>query len=561
MTLQSTKKPEADDGWARSRRFLRQVRQLMTGHGTTEARLDRVVAVIADYLAAEVCSIYVLRDQRDLELFATLGLNRDAVHLTRLRHGEGLVGLIAEQARPVALADAQSHPNFALRPETGEEVYQSFMGVPVLRAGRVLGVVVVQNVTRRRYAEAEIEACETVAMVLAEVLATAVEERPPAAAPIVAGPAMIAGLSLSRGVATGRARRVQREIVIERTLAEQLEPELARLDQAFAALSTGLEAHLQGSALPALGEHSEVLEAFKMFAEDHGWRERIADAVRGGLSAEAAVQLVQNEIRGRLSKAQDPYLRERLVDLDDLGDRLLRHLIGPAGNGALVLQEPAVLIARNLGPAALLDLDPDYLEGVVLTEGSPTSHLAIVARALGVPVVGRCREALEAVAEGDLLIVDGDGGQIVVRPEPRALQAYESSIGRSRPADDFAATAALEPLSRDGRHISIELNAGFPFEVPRLDDCGAEGIGLSFAPNLPSWGATAIPTWRPRPSFMPRSWPGPAAARWSSAPSTSAATRRCLISRLRAMPIRRWVGAASASVSTAPTSSRTSLAP
>ncbi len=495
MTLQSTKKPEADDGWARSRRFLRQVRQLMTGHGTTEGRLDRVVAVIADYLAAEVCSIYVLRDQRDFELFATLGLNRDAVHLTRLRHGEGLVGLIAEQARPVALADAQSHPNFALRPETGEEVYQSFMGVPVLSAGRVLGVVVVQNVTRRRYAEAEIEACETVAMVLAEVLATAVEERPPAAAPIVAGPAMIAGLSLSRGVATGRARRVQREIVIERTLAEQLEPELARLDQAFAALSTGLEAHLQGSALPALGEHREVLEAFKMFAEDHGWRERIADAVRGGLSAEAAVQLVQNEIRGRLSKAQDPYLRERLVDLDDLGDRLLGHLIGPLGNGApgaLVLEEPAVLIARNLGPAALLDLDPAFLEGVVLTEGSPTSHLAIVARALGVPVVGRCREALEAVAEGDLLIVDGDGGQIVVRPEPRALQAYESSIGRSRPADDFAATAALEPLSRDGRHISIELNAGFPFEVPRLDDCGAEGIGL-FRTELAFMGRHSYP--------------------------------------------------------------------
>ncbi len=492
MTLQSVNKPKADDGWARSRRFLRQVRELMTGHGTTEARLDRVVTVIADYMAAEVCSIYVVRDQRDLELFATKGLNRDAVHLTRLRQGEGLVGLIAEQARPVALADAQSHPNFVLRPETGEEVYHSFMGVPVLRAGRVLGVVVVQNLTRRRYAEAEVEACETVAMVLAEVLAATDEERAPAAPAPAAGPALIAGISLSRGVATGRARRLHREIVVEHTLADQPEPELVRLDDAFAALSTGLEAHLEGSALPAMGEHREVLEAFKMFAEDHGWRERIADAVRGGLSAEAAVQLVQNEIRGRLSKAQDPYLRERLVDLDDLGDRLLRHLMGPAGNGDLVLQEPAVLIARNLGPAALLDIDPGHLKGVVLTEGSPTSHLAIVARALGVPVVGRCREALDAVVEGDLLIVDGDGGQVVVRPEPRALQAYESSIGRSSPADDFAATCKLESRSRDGRHISIELNAGFPFEVPRLDDCGAEGIGL-FRTELAFMGRHSYP--------------------------------------------------------------------
>src|SRR3546814_196532 len=144
----------------------------MAGKGSAQERLNRVVTLIAADMVAEVCSCYIMRAGEVLELFATEGLKKEAVHKTRLRVGEGLVGDIASHARPLALADAQHQPQFAYRPETGEEVYQSLMGVPILRAGRVIGVLVIQNRTRRQYSEEEIETLETVAMVLAELVAS-----------------------------------------------------------------------------------------------------------------------------------------------------------------------------------------------------------------------------------------------------------------------------------------------------------------------------------------------------------------------------------------------------
>ena len=156
--------------WVGSRRLLRQLRDIMAGPGTAQERLDLIATLIARELVAEVCSIYVRRAGDVLELFATEGLRTDAVHATRLMVGEGLVGFVAAQAMPVALADAQAHPLFAYRPETGEERYSSLMGVPIVRGGRVLGVLVIQNQTQRNYGEEEIEILETTAMVLAEMV-------------------------------------------------------------------------------------------------------------------------------------------------------------------------------------------------------------------------------------------------------------------------------------------------------------------------------------------------------------------------------------------------------
>jgi phosphotransferase system, enzyme I, PtsP len=155
-----------------SRLVLRRLRDAMAGQGSAQERLSTIVRIIAADMVAEVCSCYIMRAGEVLELFATEGLRPEAVHRTRLRVGEGLVGVIAASARPLALADAQSHPDYAYRPETGEEIYHSLMGVPILRSGRVLGVLVVQNRTRRHYDEDEIEALQTIAMVLAELAAS-----------------------------------------------------------------------------------------------------------------------------------------------------------------------------------------------------------------------------------------------------------------------------------------------------------------------------------------------------------------------------------------------------
>ncbi|MFN6941399.1 MAG: GAF domain-containing protein, partial [Parvibaculum sp.] len=153
--------------------LLRRLREVMAEPESAQKRLDKIVVLIAANMVAEVCSVYLMNSARELELSATEGLKPSAVHTTRLKVGEGLVGDIAAHARPLNLADAQSHPGFAYRPETGEEIYKSLMGVPILRSGKVVGVLVVQNRTKRHYTEEEVEALQTVAMVLAEVVAAA----------------------------------------------------------------------------------------------------------------------------------------------------------------------------------------------------------------------------------------------------------------------------------------------------------------------------------------------------------------------------------------------------
>ena len=314
-----------------SRRLLRRLRDIMAGSGSAQQRLDKIVQVIAADMVAEVCSAYIMRAGEVLELFATEGLRREAVHRTRLRVGEGLVGVIGATARPLALADAQAHPDFAYRPETGEEIYHSLMGVPILRGGRVLGVLVVQNRTLRNYSEDEVEALQTIAMVLAELAASGELIEPGELAPsdgIALLRVRLEGTRLNAGLAMGAAVLHEPRIVIRQVVAEDPEAELERLRKAVGEMQSAIDALLAASDVADGGEHRDILEAYRMFAADRGWLARIREAVRGGLTAEAAVQKVQDDNRARMNQVSDPYLRERLADLEDLANRLQQHLGG-----------------------------------------------------------------------------------------------------------------------------------------------------------------------------------------------------------------------------------------
>ena len=439
-----------------------------------------MVALIARHMEAEVGSLYVLRPGEILELAATEGLAPDAVHHTRLRVGEGLVGIIAARARSLALADAQAHPDFAYRPETGEEAYSSLMGVPVLRGGRVLGVLVVQNVQPRDYTEEEAEALETVAMVLAEALAGSALSGGPGAADGDLMPARLGAIALTEGLGMGRAVAHRRGVAIARVVAENLDDELERLAVAMERMHKALDATLERSDLAGRGEHWEVLETYRLIARDQGWSRRIEDAIRGGLTAEAAVQKVLSDTRARMEQVTDPYLRERLSDLEDLGSRLLRHLPGLEGGGAASeLPEAAVVMARNMGPAELLDYDLDRVKALVLSEGSPNAHVAIVARALELPVVGRCAEALTRIWPGDLVIVDADNGQVFARPGQGVRDSFAEALeARGRRRLDLAATRDLPAVSLDGTRIELDANAGLLIDLPHARENGAAGIGL-----------------------------------------------------------------------------------
>ena len=473
---------EPGAGVTGSRRLLRRLRDVMAGSGTAQERLNTIVRIIAADMVAEVCSCYVMRAGEVLELFATEGLRPEAVHRTRLRVGEGLVGVIAATARPLALADAQSHPDFAYRPETGEEIYHSLMGVPILRGGRVLGVLAVQNRTRRHYSDDESEALQTIAMVVAELAASgdlvSPEEQQPSEG-IGLLPMRLDGVRLHTGLAAGTAVLHEPRVPIRQLVAEDPKAELARLRGAVDAMQSAIDELLAASDIASSGEHRDILETYRMFAADRGWLQRMTDAVHSGLTAEAAVQKVQDETRARMSLVSDPYLRERLADLEDLGNRLQQHLTGHHVAAAVELPAEFILIARSMGPAELLDYDRRRLKALVLEEGSPTAHVAVVARALDIPVVGRVKDVLAKVEAGDLVIVDGDEAVVLLRPGEDIQQAVSARIdARLGQRLGYAALRDLPAETLGGERVALQLNAGLLIDLPYLDETGAEGIGL-----------------------------------------------------------------------------------
>jgi phosphotransferase system, enzyme I, PtsP len=472
-----------------TRRLLRRLRDIMASAANSQDRLDTIVRIIAAEMVAEVCSVYIMRAGEVLELFATEGLRPEAVHRTRLRVGEGLVGLIAATARPLALEDAQAHPAFAYRPETGEEIYLSLMGVPILRGGRVLGVLVVQNRISRRYAEDEMEVLQTIAMIVAELAASGELVNPLEIAQSQAGgmlPVRLVGVRLNPGLAIGPAVLHEPRLAIRQVVAEDVAAELDRLRRAVAAMRESVDELVLASYGLGDGEHRDVLETYRMFAADRGWIARIADAIRSGLTAEAAVQKVRDETGTRMMQASDSYLRERLVDLDDLANRLQQHLSKRLPNAEWAeLPSEFILIARAMGPAELLDYAHRRVIGLVLEEGSPTAHVAIVARALDIPVVGRVDGAVARIESGDVVILDGDHAQILIRPsldvQESTAAAVEARTHRSTLYDSLRTTPAI---TRDGIGIKLLLNAGLLIDMPQLAATGAEGIGL-FRTEIP----------------------------------------------------------------------------
>ncbi len=469
------------DSAAGPRVLLRRLREVMAGPGSAQARLDQVVRVIAANMVAEVCSVYLIRDGM-LELFATEGLNPQAVHRTRLAIGEGLVGLIADRGRPLALSDARSHPNFVYRPETGEEAYRSLMGVPILRGGREVGVLVVQNRTKRDYNEDEVEAMLTIAMVLAEMVASLLttDDQTAPREGMTDLPARLAGTVFNEGLARGTAVLHQPRIVVERHVADDPAQEARRLREGIEQLRARIETMLRMAIAEPGGESREILETYRMFAHDRGWVARMESAIEGGLTAEAAVERVQVENRNRMAEIADPYLRERLHDLDDISNRLLGALTGQADSAAEeTLPRDAILVAHNLGPAELLDYGESRLRALVLEEGSATSHVAIVARALQIPVIGRIERLLEFVDPGDTILVDGDHQQVFLRPGADVEAAFAQSLAtREAEAAEFDAIRELPAVTRDGVHISLNMNAGLLVDLAHLENTGAAGIGL-----------------------------------------------------------------------------------
>ncbi|WP_099867942.1 phosphoenolpyruvate--protein phosphotransferase [Pararhizobium haloflavum] len=461
--------------------LLRRLRELMAEPLDPQERLDQIVRQIAQNMVAEVCSFYVLRADGVLELYATEGLNPGSVHLAQLKMGQGLVGTIAASARPLNLSDAQTHPAFTYLPETGEEVYHSFMGVPILRAGRSLGVLVVQNKARRNYREDEVEALETTAMVLAEMIATGELKKitRPGLELDLSRPVTIDGDGYGEGIGLGYVVLHEPRVVVTNLLNEDMDLELKRLDDALGSLRISIDDMLSRRDVSMEGEHREVLEAYRMFAHDRGWVRKMEEAIRNGLTAEAAVEKVQSDTRARMLHLTDPYLRERLHDFDDLANRLLRQLIGKGPGSSEDFPDDAIIVARGMGAAELLDYTRANIRGLVLEDGAVTSHVVIVARAMDIPVVGQAAGIVSLAENGDAIIVDGDDGKVHLRPLADLESAYAEKVKfRAKRQERFRELRSVEPVTLDGVKIDLMMNAGLLVDLPQIEESGAQGIGL-----------------------------------------------------------------------------------
>jgi phosphotransferase system enzyme I (PtsP) len=476
--------------------LLRRLRELMAEPLEPQERLDRIVRQIASNMVAEVCSVYVLRADGVLELYATEGLKKEAVHLSQLKMGQGLVGTIAASAQPLNLSDAQSHPAFRYLPETGEEIYHSFLGVPILRTGRSLGVLVVQNKASRNYREEELEALETTAMVLAEMIATGELKKitKPGLELDLTRSVTIDGDTYNEGIGLGYVVLHEPRIVVTNLLNEDAEKEIRRLSEAMGSLRISIDDMLSRREVSMEGEHREVLETYRMFAHDQGWVRKLEEAIRNGLTAEAAVEKVQSDTKARMIRLTDPYLRERMHDFEDLANRLLRQLTGYTGRAtAEGFPNDAIILARAMGAAELLDYPRGNVRGLVLEEGAVTSHVVIVARAMGIPVIGQAAGVVALAENGDAVIIDGDEGHVHLRPMPDHQRSYEEKVRfRARRQEQFRALRAVDPVTRDGQRVSLLMNAGLLVDLPQLAESGAEGIGL-FRTELQFMIASTMP--------------------------------------------------------------------
>ena len=476
------------------RQLIKQLHAIMAAPMAPQERLDRIARLIADNMVAEVSSLYILRADDVLELYATHGLNKSAVHSASLRLGQGLVGSVAKTAEPLNIQNPASDPRFAYLPETGEDIYNSFLGVPVRRAGRMIGVLTVQNRVPRRYDNEEMEALQTVAMVIAEIAGMGdLDSLAPAASLDIKRSQHASGILLAEGVGLGRAVLHEPRVLVTSLLTDDIDTELERLEAALSKVRGHLKAHLARDDVAREGEHRDVLEAFLLIAQDRGWARKMADVVSTGLTAEAAVERVQSDNRARLLRSTDRYVRERLTDFDDLANRLLRELQGRHGTALADVTGDAIIVARHMGAAELLDYDSERIRGIVLEEGSPASHVTLIARALGIPAVGQVTGVTSMIESGEAIIVDADGGDIHIRPSADVENVFAEKVRfRARRQARYKRLRHLPAVTTDGLNVSLSMNAGMLADMPHLAQSGAAGVGL-FRTEILFMVANALP--------------------------------------------------------------------
>ena len=475
--------------------ILRQLRTITEGQDTLPVKLENIVRLIAEQMSADAASFYIAVDGSRLELFAAYGLNPEAQHRVSFRFGEGLTGEVAQNNRTLNVADAWSHPKFAHKPELGEEQYKSFLGVPLIRWSRSIGVLSVQTREIREFSSLDVEILETVAMVLSEIVSS--DEMAELKKGLSKGNNLnerekLKGISLSKGYGLGTCIVHRRRQAVTKIFAEDKEKELHRLELAYGQMNADLDEKFASTKL-GIGEHVEILDAYRMFARDKGWYKKITDNIHSGLTAEAAGERADEDMGNRLSGTPDSTLNDRLHDLRDVADRLQSYLSGDYGSIKGVNADDLIVVAQTMGPADLMDYDYSKIRGLIIEDGTPTMHVAIVAKALNIPVVAKIRGIFEEAKTGELIAVDGTDGYVYMHPSAVVQEKFKAKIAeKDRLQARLAELKELPAQTKDGVKINLYLNVGLAFDLDYIETTNCDGIGL-YRTEIPFMASDVMP--------------------------------------------------------------------
>lgn len=475
--------------------ILKKLRQITETTEKVPQKLADILKNIAAAVQADAATCYVTVDNNYLELFSSYGFAKDASHQLRLRFNEGLIGEIAQTKRSQSLNNVWMHPKFVSRPELEEKDYKSFAGVPIIQWNRTIGVLAVYHVEETQYSEADTELLETIAMFLAEIIVSpAMSEYKKSLSKSrgLSPKERLKGVSLNKGYGIGTAVMHRRRQSVTNIFAEDKDKELRRLQLAHQQMNEDLDNKFNSTKL-GIGEHVDILDAYRMFAKDKGWYRKIAANINGGLAAEAAVERAYEDMWNRLSASSDSYLRERLHDLRDVADRLLSYLSGDYRNVKEIDAKDIILVAQTMGPAELMDYDYGRIRGLILEDGTPTMHVAIVAKALNIPVVAKIKGVFAEIQGGQTVAVDGNEGLVYVNPSAMTERDFRKKIAeKEQLAKKLAELRNLPAQTSDGQEIGLYVNVGLPLDFDYIKSTNCDGVGL-YRTEIPFMASEFMP--------------------------------------------------------------------
>ena len=464
-----------------SRILLKRLKKTLSELGEAQARLNKIVKIIADSMNSEVCSIYLINRHNILELYATEGLRSKAVHYSQLNVGQGLVGKIAATAEPIKTSQASKTKGFRYLPETGEEIYNSFLGVPIQRLGKILGVLVIQNLKKREFTEDDVYGLEIVAMVIAEMAELGIFTSSDGSDELSQdkkNPLSINGLVGKEGIVIGNTVLLEPQIKIQNPIADNTKLEKQKLKKSISKLNNQLSEIISKKHFKKKGDFLEILETHKLLIEDRSWIKRMESSIDSGLSAIVAVEKEQTTTKSRIAKVKNFYFKERLNEFYEISNILLKILTNQKTYINLEGIKEPILIARNISPLELVSLR-HQLKGIILEDGSVGSHTTIVSRALNIPLLIQTKDIINKISNGDKIILDADQGLVYLRPNKTISELYTSKLKlRNKAKKTFLASKNLEAKTLDNKKIFLMMNAGLMADLPSLDDSGADGVGL-----------------------------------------------------------------------------------